>query len=121
MALAPIFDTKFYLENNADVAANWGGTALSHYLAWGASEGRAPNMLGLMPSITGPTTLTWRALPLSSCSSIMRTFGYAEGRAPSALYENLMPPIILRTTPTWEPGGITAAHRVEPLPGVRYC
>ena len=37
------FSATYYLTQNADVAANWSGSALAHYEGYGASEGRAPN------------------------------------------------------------------------------
>ena len=38
----PNFNAQAYLQQNPDVAANWGGDAYSHYLQFGQDEGRSP-------------------------------------------------------------------------------
>lgn len=39
---SPLFDVEFYLQHNPDVEAS-GIDAISHYLSWGANEGRNPS------------------------------------------------------------------------------
>ena len=79
-----LFDSKYYLENNPDVAAA-GINPLYHYLAYGIAEGRNPNPLF-------DTSYYLKNNPDVAAAGInplyhYLTYGIAEGRNPNPLFD----------------------------------
>lgn len=86
MALSgTFFNATYYLTQYSDVAANWSGSALSHYEAYGATEGRAPNSWFDYQyyRATYSDLQTMTALELFAH---YEAYGYAEGRVPDSAY-----------------------------------
>jgi hypothetical protein len=106
------FDAKYYIEQNVDVANNWGGTALEHYLAWGAGENRAPNIWfdAQYYRANNPDLQTMTAVELFQHYEM---YGYAEGRVPNALYADFDAAAYLADYADLEPGGITLASALN--------
>jgi hypothetical protein len=108
MALSDqFFNAKYYLEQNADVAAAWGGTAWEHYLTWGASEGRAPNAWfdAQYYRANNADLAGMNALELFEHYT---NHGYAEARVPDSAYAKFDAEAYLADYADLETGGITA-------------
>lgn len=102
------FSSSYYLTQYADVAANWSGSALSHYSTFGAAEGRAPS--------SWFNAQYYRATnsDLSSMTAVelfehYEKFGYAENRVTSSTYANFDEATYLATYSDLGTNGITAA------------
>ncbi len=87
MSMTDFFSASYYLQQNADVAANWAGSPLDHYIQYGAAEGRAPvawfDYQYYRATYADLQNLTALQLFEHYCN-----FGYAEGRVPDSAYAN---------------------------------
>lgn len=109
MALSgTFFDADYYFSQYSDVAANWSGTGLEHYTAYGASEGRAPNSWfdyqyyrANNSDLQGMTAL--------QLFEHYENYGYAEGRIPSSAYAEFDAAQYLADYSDLSAGGITTA------------
>lgn len=102
------FSSSYYLTQYSDVAANWAGSALSHYTQYGASENRAPN------SWFNAQYYRANNSDLSSLTAVQlfehyETYGYAEGRVTSSTYANFNEALYLSTYSDLGTAGITTA------------
>jgi hypothetical protein len=102
------FNTNYYLTQNADVAAKWTGTALSHYVTNGAAEGRSPNATFDYQyyRANNADLATMTAL---QAFEHYENFGYKEGRVTAAAYANFDEANYLATYADLGKAGITEA------------
>ncbi|MCG8641124.1 MAG: hypothetical protein MI862_15425 [Desulfobacterales bacterium] len=81
------FDATYYLTEYTDVAANWSGSPLDHYITFGADEGRAPNAWFDFQHYRA-NNADLQSLTALELFDHYEDFGYMEGRTPSATYAN---------------------------------
>jgi len=106
MASYQFFDATFYLNTNADVAADWSGEPLDHYLQFGFSEERAPTAWfdAQYYRATNPDLQNMNGAELFAHYN---QYGFAEGRVPSGDFENFDAARYLADYPDLEAGGVT--------------
>lgn len=100
------FDATYYLQQNADVAANWTGPVEDHFFFHGAAEGRmpAPWFDAQYVRATYPDLAELNAEQLFAHYN---QFGYNEGRVTAARFEGFDAARYLAENADLEPGGIT--------------
>jgi len=101
------FNTSYYLAQNADVNTRWFGSALDHFIRFGASENRAPNSWFVAAQYSRAYT-DLQAMSAAQLYEHYETFGYREGRAPSSTYANFSAQTYLNTYTDLTPAGINA-------------
>ncbi|MBA3011225.1 MAG: hypothetical protein KKF12_17455 [Proteobacteria bacterium] len=107
MALSgTFFNATYYITQNADVAANWSGSALSHYERFGAAEGRTPNAWFNAQYYRANSEAAIQNMTALEAFTHYQTFGYAEGRATSATYANFNELAYLAANPDVDAAGI---------------
>lgn len=79
------FDADYYFTQYSDVAANWSGTAMAHYEAFGANEERMPNSW-FDSQYYRANNIDLQSMTASELFEHYEAFGYAEGRVPSSDY-----------------------------------
>lgn len=102
------FDATYYLQQNADVAANWVGSVQEHFFQHGAAEGRKPaawfDAQFLRAKYADLAHMTAEQL-----FSHYNQFGFAEGRITDARFENFDAARYLSENADLGAAGITAA------------
>lgn len=108
MTLDHFFDANYYLEQYADVAADWSGTALGHYMSWGADEGRAPNAW-FDAEYYRANNADLAHMTAIELFQHYTDYGYAEARIPDATYANFDAAAYLAAYSDLGKNGITEA------------
>ena len=102
------FNATYYLTQNSDVANNWSGSALNHYIHYGASEGRAPNAW-FDAQYYRSTYTDLQSMTALELFEHYEAYGYAEGRVPDSTYANFDEQQYLDDYSDLGTGGITTA------------
>ena len=101
------FSSSYYLTQNTDVANRWAGTALDHYILYGALENRAPNSWFNAQYYRAQNS-DLGSMTAAQLFDHYEDFGYAEGRAPSSTYANFNEALYLSTYSDLGTAGIVA-------------
>lgn len=104
------FNATYYLTQYADVAANWSGSALAHYTAYGAAEGRVPNAWFNAQYYRANAEAAVQSMTALEAFTHYEAFGWNEGRTVSSTYANFNEAQYLADYPDLVTGGITASN-----------